>query len=313
MSDNLIKVAIIMSTYNGEKYLREQIDSIIEQKNVEVELFIRDDGSNDSTIEIISDYAVKNNNVIFWNKDNIINLGIRDSFLTLLKEVFDKYTDINYFAFSDQDDVWKLEKLDTAIKMINEQADEETPALYYSNKTFVDANLNFISEEHIKYYGDFFEALWPSLASGCTMVFNKKMAEMAVKHYPTQYTSVYDSWIYRLAKCCGAKIFFDEISHIYYRQHENNSYGMKAERFINSKSIFNMFGKNKLGYSTQIAYIQNLDEEFVGQENKKYIKMVTNYNKSLLYSMKMIFSNLALKRGLFLYFVWVIKVVFKKI
>ena len=189
MSDNLIKVAIIMSTYNGEKYLREQIDSILNQKNVDVELFIRDNGSSDSTAEIISDYAVKNHNVIFWNKDSIINRGIRDSFLTLLKEVCDEYTDINYFAFADQDDVWKSEKLYAAVKMIEENADRETPTLYYSNKTFVDADLNLISEEHIKYYGDFFEALWPSLASGCTMVFNKKMAEMSVRHLPIQYSS----------------------------------------------------------------------------------------------------------------------------
>ena len=313
MNDNFIKVAVIMSTYNGEKYLREQIDSILDQKNVDVELFIRDDGSNDSTAEIINEYADKNNNVIFWNKDNIINLGIRDSFLTLLKEVCDEYTDINYFAFADQDDVWKPEKLDAAVKMIEENADRETPALYYSNKTIVDANLNIISEEHIKYYGDFFEALWPSLASGCTMVFNKKMAEMAVRHLPIQYSSIHDAWVYRLAKCSDAKIIFDETSHIYYRQHAKNVCGIEASKLVNNHSFFHMFNKYKLFYSSQIAYIHNLDAEYTGKNSKKYIEMVVNYNKSFKDTMKMIFSKMAMKRGLPLYLTWAVKVILRKI
>lgn len=307
------KIAVIMSTYNGEKYLKEQIDSILDQKNVDVELFIRDDGSTDSTAEIISDYAVKNHNVIFWNKDNIINIGIRDSFLTLLKEVCDEYTDINYFAFADQDNVWKPEKLYAAVKMIKENADRETPALYYSNKTFVDADLSLISEEHIKYYGDFFEALWPSLASGCTMVFNKKMTEMAIRHLPIQYSSIYDAWMYRLAKCCDAKIVFDEISHINYRQHADNVCGIEALKLVNNLSFFHMFNKNKLCYSSQISYIHSLDAEYTGKNSQKYIEMIMNYNKSFKDTMKMIFSKMAIKRGLPLYIVWVAKVILRKI
>lgn len=302
-----------MSTYNGEKYLREQIDSILDQKNVDVELFIRDDGSKDKTPDIINEYVEKYNNVVFWNKDNIVNLGVRDSFLTLLKEVCDKYTEINYFAFADQDDVWRSEKLDVAVKKIEENADRETPALYYSNKTFVDAELNLISNEYIKYYGDFFEALWPSLASGCTMVFNKKMAEMSVRYLPIQYSSIHDAWIYRLAKCCDAKIIFDETSHIYYRQHDNNVYGIEALKLLNNRSFLHMFNKNKLCFSSQIAYIHDLDAEYTGKNNEKYIKMIMNYDKSFKDTMEMIFSKMAIKRGLPLYLTWVAKVVLRKI
>lgn len=315
MSNEGSKVAVIMSTYNGERYIEQQIDSILNQKNVEVLLCVRDDGSKDHTIDIIDKYTQRFDNVLFWNKNCTVNLGVRDSFLTLLKEVFEKYQDIPYFAFADQDDVWKPEKLSAAVDQIKvgENKNKEKPALYYSNKTIVDAELNLIREEQIKFYGDFFEALWPSLASGCTMMFNRKMAEMAVRHLPITYQTFHDAWIYRLAKCCDATIVFDERSYIYYRQHGNNVYGVGPLRLFGKDTILNAFKKERLIYSTQIAKICSLDNEYVGKESKKYIEMCVHYNKKISCAFRMMFSKLALKRGPILYLTWVAKIILKKV
>ncbi len=314
MSENLIKVAVIMSAYNGEKYIREQIDSILGQKNVDVELFIRDDGSTDSTAEIISGYAGKNNNVFFWNRDNIINLGIRDSFLTLLKEVCDKHTDINYFAFADQDDVWKQDKLSAAVRLMREQnSDKAKPMLYYSNKTFVDAELHLIQEEQIKHYGDFYDILWPSLAYGCTMVMNRPLVKLAVSEIPTQYRSIHDAWVYRLAILCGATVVFDPSSYILYRQHGDNICGKDASTLVRKKSILNVFSRSRYMRQDQVREYVRLHEKDISPENRKYVEWVMNYHKSFSAWWNLAFCPLAKKRGAALYCVWVTKLILRKI
>ena len=95
-----MQVAVLMSTYNGEKYIRDQIDSILSQIKVNVTLFIRDDGSTDSTVKIITQYTEKYSNIKFWVGENI---GVGNSFMQLLYSLTDEF---DYYAFSDQDDIW---------------------------------------------------------------------------------------------------------------------------------------------------------------------------------------------------------------
>lgn len=104
-------VQVVMSTYNGEKYLKEQIDSILSQEGVDVRLYIRDDGSSDRTTDILASYQEHKNVKI--EKGN--NLGFAKSFLTAL----DECDEADYYAFSDQDDVWEKDKLSTAIEIFN--------------------------------------------------------------------------------------------------------------------------------------------------------------------------------------------------
>lgn len=102
---NTKSVQVVMSTYNGEKYLKEQIDSILSQEGVDVRLYIRDDGSSDRTTDILASYQEHKNVKI--EKGN--NLGFAKSFLTAL----DECDEADYYAFSDQDDVWEKDKLST--------------------------------------------------------------------------------------------------------------------------------------------------------------------------------------------------------
>ena len=114
---NKSKIAVLMSSYNGEKYIEEQIESIIEQENVVVDLFIRDDGSTDKTKEIITRFQSEN---IHINLD--YNIGVVKSFFELIKTA-DGY---DYYALCDQDDVWDKDKLYVAIKHIKEKVYKNT-------------------------------------------------------------------------------------------------------------------------------------------------------------------------------------------
>ena len=126
------KVYVLMSTYNGDKYLKEQLESILDQKNINVSIFIRDDGSTDNTEMIIKSFCDNHNNIHYFSGENI---GYGKSFMELIKNV---PNDAEYYAFSDQDDVWKLDKLISAIQAIREISE---PALYCALPEYVDQNL----------------------------------------------------------------------------------------------------------------------------------------------------------------------------
>ena len=100
-----MKVAILLATYNGEKYLREQIDSILKQNGVDLTLYVRDDGSTDGTIDLLKEYVVNTKAV---KLDIGKNLGVGNSFMQLL---YDCPNDFDFYAFSDQDDIWDENKL----------------------------------------------------------------------------------------------------------------------------------------------------------------------------------------------------------
>ena len=104
-------VTVAMSTYNGERYLREQIDSILNQKNVDIVLFVRDDGSKDATLDILGEYSAKYDNVLFSAGNN---LGIGKSFYEALRLA----PESDYYAFSDQDDVWLQDKVASGVKAL---------------------------------------------------------------------------------------------------------------------------------------------------------------------------------------------------
>ena len=130
------RVLVIMSTYNGEKYVREQINSILMQKNVEVSVLVRDDGSTDGTLEVIN--GLQDDRITVLNGEN---MGCEASFFELLMHC----KGYEYYAFSDQDDIWLEDKLARAIGMIGSS---DTPVLYCSNQMLVDGKGNEIGLRH---------------------------------------------------------------------------------------------------------------------------------------------------------------------
>lgn len=214
-----MKVAILMSTYNGEAFLGQQIDSIISQSFKDWKLYIRDDGSTDATIKIIKEYCIKDNRINFIH-DNFKRLGPKRSFFALLKQV-----DADYYFFSDQDDVWKKEKI--SILLDNFSHTKNCPQVIYSGLQCTDQNLNPIEMSanytvgRIKGNNRFI----CNDASGCTMAFNHKTKEYFLKgDFCNPDIIMHDWWIVLIAEAFGKVIFVDK-QLIYYRQHQNNTVG----------------------------------------------------------------------------------------
>ena len=134
------RILVLVSTYNGERYLSQQLDSILNQKGVNVSVLVRDDGSSDNTIRILEDYEKRNQNLHYYQGTNV---GPIMSFFDLLNQA----KGYEYYAFCDQDDVWDDDKLSSAILLLDKEPDS-LPVLYCSNLKVVDENLNFCRKAH---------------------------------------------------------------------------------------------------------------------------------------------------------------------
>lgn len=170
------KVLVLMSTYNGEKYIEEQLNSLLSQTYKEIDILIRDDGSTDRTINLIEDYIDKNKENITLIKGK--NIGVVNSFFNLIDHVKNEYF---YFAFCDQDDYWEKNKIEVAVNKLNELGNE-LPLMYCSNKKIVDSNLKLIKTfEKNMIIPNFGNAMVENIATGCTMLINSKLLDILKK------------------------------------------------------------------------------------------------------------------------------------
>jgi len=232
-----MKVLVLMSTYNGEKFLSDQICSIICQEKVQVSLLVRDDGSTDDTINILDHYRrMYPEQVQYYTGPNI---GVKESFFDLIENCDKSY---DFYAFADQDDIWCSDKLYRAISMIEEKPKEE-PVLYCSRTTLVKDNIILGNWPPIpKRALTVQNALVENISVGCTVVLNKSGLILVLKLRPdTKKIIMHDWWMYLCFAAFG-KVIFDSDSRILYRQHSNNHIGadisiirkwlLKVRRFL---------------------------------------------------------------------------------
>lgn len=263
-------IAVLMSTYNGERFLREQIDSVLTQKNVDVHLFVRDDGSSDETLNILNEYSEKK--MLEWYSD--VNMGPAKSFLKLLYNI----GNYDFFAFCDQDDVWLPTKLYEAIETIN---NENSPALYCSDTMLVDANLTPIRKANLTAKGNFFESLVSNPVTGCTMVINKKLRDLVVKYKPS-VIDMHDWWIYRVCMAVDGYFYFDKTPHILYRQHDNNVVGgISSKKKKYKKRIQSLFDNNGGIRYHMAEMLYRGYAEYLKIENKEILEKFVCYRNSL--------------------------------
>lgn len=280
------KVTVLMSTYNGEKYIKEQINSIINQVNVDVKLLIRDDGSKDSTIDILNDFAERYSFISWYNGNN---LGPTNSFFDLLVNAGES----DYYAFSDQDDVWDEEKLYVATNKLK-TLDENKPNLYYSNLKIVDQNLNFYRNSHDKilFNQNRYSCLTENLCTGCTAVFNKTAKNLISKHIP-DYCTMHDTWVYIVCKMLGNCIY-DEVPHISYRQHQDNVVGstLKKNNFKTLKEkVIRIFDRGlQPRYVNALNFYKSFENELTNEDKIKILKII-NYKKSIYNRMSLFLDD----------------------
>lgn len=266
------RIAVLMSTYNGEKYLQEQIDSIINQKcDCDIQLIIRDDGSSDNTIEILKRNAEKGNLIYFTGA----NLGAGYGFLQLLID----NPDYDYYAFADQDDYWYADKLQRAVDVISSI---ENYALYCSNSEMCDASLVPLGRNvhrTMKYYNHERVFLGLTCAQGCTCVFNKRLAKLIQEKEMPQNTILHDSFITCLCFAVGGFFYADEWSSMKYRMHGNNVGGLltKAQTGFMKMIISRMhyiFSIPKHSIVSQMAEIEKTYGEKIPSKNLELLQSV---------------------------------------
>lgn len=288
---NCTIVNILLSTYNGEKYITQQLDSILAQKNVQVRLYIRDDGSSDRTISILKEYKKKFTNVYLYLEKNI---GCIDSFFRLIDYVNRDERRGKYYAFCDQDDVWDDDKLYAAISALDAMADLNIPALYCSNLEIVDSELHF---KGLMYKGSVKplkgRSLVHNICTGCTMVMNQRLVDEHLSIPRLKEFVMHDWYFYNLAVYTG-KVIFDPIPHIKYRQHDANVIGANTKSLI-SKGKNLIWGLKKAEnehYRGSQAYaLHAMFSGLINDKDLKNIKLVATYRKSLKSKIKLLFNE----------------------
>lgn len=279
-----------MSTYNGTDYVVEQLESIRLQKKVIVNILIRDDGSKDETLDVLKEYQTRNPALIL----EIIagkNLGSTSSFSELVKYAYVKYSSIfDYYSLADQDDFW-LEKKLTKASMELDKLDNSLANTYCSDTKVVDSNLNSLDGiRPRKVQMTKGRALVRNIATGCTMVFNKRALELYATKSP-EFIKIHDHALFLICSFMG-NVVYDPNSYILYRQHGNNQIG-------GSDSVSNRF-KDRLKHKGDLKkhYIENVAKSFLvafhddlSDEDKVLIRKVSDYRKSLLNRVRLLFSR----------------------
>ncbi len=269
-----------MSTFNGERFLMEQLESIYSQEGVDVDILVRDDGSQDRTPKILQREQEKGK--LKWYSGP--NLKPARSFMDLLKHASDE---AQLYAFSDQDDVWDKDKLLVAANAILE---ETKPALYFCQTRLVDESLNDLTQLPISPKLTFGEALVFQFVSGCTMVFNKALRDI-VNQYTPEYLRMHDMWIYDVALAIGASVVFDSTSYIKYRQHKDNSVGQTTSVWNQWEERLQRLKKHE---HIRLRTAQELLKGYAKQmtpANRALTEMVARYRASLSNKLSLLLSR----------------------
>lgn len=281
-------IAVLMSTYNGEEYLREQLDSVLSQISVQTIVVVRDDGSHDETLAILHQYATIHKNIIVLKGENC---GAELSFHKLCLYAKDNIK-ADYYAFCDQDDVWQPEKLKEAYEYLRSYENSK-PNLYFSNLRMVDENLNTL--RYLFADGEVViskrMALLQIFTYGCTCVFNRCALEYYCKANLSKDIQ-HDNWIYVLSMFLG-NVFYDTNSYILYRQHGSNLSGEKVTGVKLAIRRVRRATKGNWGHDFEL-YSSTLLKCFSEQllpDDLIYIKKVANYRRSFTNKLRLFFSK----------------------
>lgn len=284
-------VCILLSTYNGEKFLETQLNSLINQTYENKKIIIRDDGSSDSTLDILKKYQDEYPYITVRSENNV---GVKKSFYKLLQFAVDKGF---YFSFCDQDDVWLPEKVEKAVEAIEKQFTKEG-VLYCSALNLVDGELNFIKKTKDLVPGKT-NAVIQNIVTGCTMVLDKPMAEKVLAKEPDWYkTEMHDSWFYLVSSFLGNTIF-DSNSYINYRQHGNNEVGLPTNKIQVVQNSFFGF-KNEIQskiHRKQLEEFYKLYSSNIYGEDKKLVELLISNDLSLKKRYEVIIKNKLYKQS----------------
>lgn len=275
-----MKIAVILASYNGENYIREQVESILNQSSVSIDLIISDDGSSDSTLKILNEFSDSRVKILRFNGRH--GSAAKNFLSTIIRIDYSQY---DFVAFSDQDDLWYQNKLIHGIECIKENLADA----YSSNVMafWPSGNIKLLNKaQPQKKYDYLFESAGP----GCTYIMSRKIID-DIKLFLKERENILDKiwlhdwFIYAYARAFGFKWHIDERPTMYYRQHDNNqvgaNYGLNA--IIGRLKILNS-GKylNQVRFIKEVLSVSNINyiNEKLGLLNRvKFLRDVWSFRR----------------------------------
>ena len=275
-------VTVVISTYNGGKYLARQLDSIFAQEEVKVKVFVRDDGSSDNSREVLEQYQKEKQpeNLLFSFEENC---GWQRSFLKALL----KAPDADYYAYSDQDDIWFPEKLKKCVEKL-EKHNNTMPLMVHHDRKRVDAELNPLPDTSIKPDRPLnYQQAVLAEQQGCAMVFNRTAKDMVCRYMPKAKVP-HDQWVNTLCYYFG-EIYSIKSPLIYHIQYGNNTStagnvrGGQLQRFrtlLSGKEVYINVAEDLLrGYGDLLSY-----------EQREFLIRLRDYRHNIYYRLRLLFS-----------------------
>ena len=271
------KIDILLATYNGEKYLKEQLDSILNQTYKNIRIIISDDCSKDTTPEILKEYQKKDDRIELHIQKN--NLGVVKNIEFLLKQVKSPY-----YMLADQDDYWLPEKAEKSLEKLK----EEKADLVFGDLEVVDKNLNtmyksfneymLLTRKINKYINSYKVNYLYNCITGCTVLAKKETIEKIIPLPTNSKRVLHDHWIGLMVALNGKLAYVPE-KYIRYRQHGNNEVGTEkiSHGFKKLKQVRDWFIDVKLGiFETYVKNNERFPEELqkLNNEAYKYFKMI---------------------------------------
>ena len=221
-----MKVLILLATYNGAKFLNDQLNSIFTQNGVEVEVLINDDDSFDDTVIVIESFIAKGFNLKLTRSSKNSGTAARNFFN--LVHLVENPDDFDAFAFSDQDDIWEGQKIFQAVNELN-----RTKSDLYASELKIWGGGSEFQMTHKSQSQKEFDYLFEGASAGCTYVFTPRLLKIAQLHFTNGVPSTWlyfshDWFFYFIARQNHLKVFIDNQAFILYRQHENNAFGVSS-------------------------------------------------------------------------------------
>ncbi|MFJ8067874.1 glycosyltransferase family 2 protein [Peribacillus sp. NPDC096447] len=303
VTDNNIRIDILLATYNGQDYIDEQIKSLFLQTYDNWRLIIRDDGSTDSTINIINEYVKEYPEKISVIRDQDRNLGPARNFSRLLNNSL-----ADYIMFCDQDDFWKPKKIEMSLEKmgyLEKKYSKKVPILVHTDLEVVDGNLNQLSESMFKYQQlnsenkKLNQLLTQNNVTGCTLMINKSLANIC-KPMPEDII-MHDWWLALNASAFG-EIGFVNYSTIKYRQHGKNEVGAKGysvSYFANKLKDLNKVCKSVTKGINQAEIFYKLNKDNLSNDQLHLLeKFIELPQKNRLRRLVSVYKNKITKQGI---------------
>ena len=294
------KVEILLATYNGAQYLREQLESIVNQDYDSWVVRACDDASTDITYDILKGYQEKYPDKFILTKNERGFGSAKKNFMNLIKN-----STGDYVMCCDQDDVWLSNKISLTLQKMKESEQGEMPVLVHTDLNVVDANLNVLSEsffEHSNFRKEFElnEILIQNFVTGCTMMMNKPMVTLMSRVEDCDKILMHD-WVASILATSVGKVAFVDTPTMLYRQHAVNSVGAKKYglALFLSKLKEAKMRQSLVDTTVQASTIAELYQDILEKEKYEFIQQYgTLWKKNKVQRIRFYLKNRVLKKGL---------------